>query len=40
MEGGYYRVDLTDEISYLAMNTLYYDSIGTEDFEHKGIGKT
>ena len=24
--GGYYRVDLTDKISFLAMNTMYYDS--------------
>lgn len=27
MAGGYYRVDLTDKISILAMNTLYYDSL-------------
>ena len=26
MKGGYYRVDLTDKISVLALNTLYYDS--------------
>lgn len=26
MEGGYYRVDLTDELSVLALNTLYFDS--------------
>ena len=27
MAGGYYRVDLTDKISILAMNTQYYDSL-------------
>ena len=26
MVGGYYRVDLTDELSVLSLNTLYYDS--------------
>ena len=26
MRGGYYRVDLTDELSVLALNTLYFDS--------------
>lgn len=26
INGGYYRIDLTDDVSILAMNTLYYDS--------------
>lgn len=26
INGGYYRIDLTDSVSILAMNTLYYDS--------------
>lgn len=25
-EGGYYRVDLNDKVSVLAINTLYYDN--------------
>ena len=27
LKGGYYRVDLNDDLSVLALNTLYYDSI-------------
>ena len=27
MAGGYYRVDLTDKVSVLSMNSLYYDSL-------------
>ena len=26
IEGGYYRVDLTDDLSVISLNTLYYDS--------------
>ena len=31
--GGYYRVDLTDKISVLALNTLYYDSLISDDID-------
>ena len=33
MKGGYYRVDLTPEISFLAMNTMYFDSAKSDDFK-------
>jgi len=28
---GYYRVDLNDKVSVLAMNTIYFDSLRNED---------
>lgn len=41
MRGGYYRVDLTPEISLLAMNTMYFDSAKADLFEagYRGYGE-
>ena len=36
MRGGFYRVDLTDKISVLALNTLYFDS---ERSKHSDISE-
>ena len=30
VEGGYYRVDVSDNVSVLALNTLFYDYEGIE----------
>ena len=37
--GGYYRVDLTDDISVLALNTLYFDGERSEEIETDPKGK-
>ena len=36
--GGYYRVDLTDKISYLSLNTMYYDSAEDDGFDADKFG--
>lgn len=38
LKGGYYRVDLTDKVSYLALNTMYYDSAKDDDFDAGKFG--
>lgn len=38
MEGGYYRVDLTDKISVLALNTLYFDAERCQDCDEISEG--
>ena len=40
ISGGYYRVDLTDDISVLTLNTLYYDSERSSDLESGPHGAT
>ena len=37
--GGFYRVDLTDEVSVLAINTLFYDSERSDDIDTAPKGK-
>ena len=38
LKGGHYRVDLTDKISYLALNTMYYDSEKDDHFKSGYFG--
>ena len=33
IEGGYYRVDLTEDVSVLALNTLYFDSERSKELD-------
>lgn len=37
--GGYYRIDVNEWLSVLALNTLYFDSVRSPDLDTEGIGK-
>ena len=39
IEGGYYRVDLTDNLSVLVLNTLYYDIERSKDLDSGNRGR-
>ena len=31
MKGGYYKLDLSSDLSYIGLNTIYFNSMNEED---------